>query len=45
MDVWPLVLTVETLDLRPEFSELFTDDERAVAASRLARAGYQPRSQ
>jgi hypothetical protein len=37
-----LDLTVEALVLRPEFSELFTDDERAVAAHRLARAGYQP---
>lgn len=37
-----LDLTVEALVLRPEFSALFTDDERAVAASRLARAGYQP---
>jgi hypothetical protein len=38
-----LDLTVEALVLRPEFSSLFTGDERAVAASRLARAGHQPR--
>ena len=38
-----LDLTVEALVLRPEFSSLFIDDERAAAASRLARAGYQPR--
>ncbi len=37
-----LDLTVEALVLRSEYSELFTDDERAVAAHRLARAGYQP---
>lgn len=37
-----LDLTVEALVLRPEFSALFSDDERAVAAHRLARAGYQP---
>ncbi len=37
-----LDLTVEALVLRPEYSSLFSDDERAVAANRLARAGYQP---
>jgi hypothetical protein len=37
-----LDLTMEALVLRPEFSELFTGDERAIAASRLAKAGYQP---
>ncbi len=37
-----LDLTVEALILRPAYAELFTDEERAVAASRLARAGYQP---
>ncbi len=37
-----LDLTVEALVLQPEFSSLFTDDERAAAASRLAGAGYQP---
>lgn len=37
-----LDLTMEALVLRPEFAELFTVPERAVAASRLARAGYQP---
>jgi hypothetical protein len=37
-----LDLTVEALVLRPEYSELFTDEERAVAASRLARGGYSP---
>jgi hypothetical protein len=39
-----LDLTVEALVLKPEYSELFTDEERAVAASRLARGGYQPPS-
>jgi hypothetical protein len=37
-----LDLTMEALVLRPEFASLFTDSERAIAASRLARAGYQP---
>jgi hypothetical protein len=37
-----LDLTVEALVLRPEFSALFTEEERAVAASRLARGGYPP---
>lgn len=40
-----LDLTVEALVLRPEFSALFTDEERVVAARRLARAGYQPPSE
>jgi hypothetical protein len=37
-----LDLTMEALVLKPEFAELFTEDERSVAAHRLARAGYQP---
>ena len=37
-----LDLTVEALVLRPEFTELFTDGERAIAANRLAQGGYQP---
>jgi hypothetical protein len=37
-----LDLTMEALVLRPEYSELFTDDERRVASYRLAEAGYQP---
>jgi len=37
-----LELTVEALVLRPEYASLFTDDERAVASDRLARAGYNP---
>jgi hypothetical protein len=37
-----LDLTMEALVLRPEFAPLFTDAERQVAASRLARAGYEP---
>lgn len=40
-----LDLTVEALVLRPEFSELFSADERAVAANRLAKAGYRPPSE
>lgn len=36
-----LDLTMEALVLRPEFAKLFSERERAVAASRLARAGYQ----
>jgi hypothetical protein len=37
-----LDLTMEALVLQPEFAPLFTDGERQVAASRLARAGYEP---
>lgn len=37
-----LDLTMEALVLRPEYAELFTDEERRVAAHRLAEAGYQP---
>jgi hypothetical protein len=36
-----LDLTMEALVLRPEYESLFTPGERSVAASRLARAGYQ----
>ena len=37
-----LDLTMEALVLRPEYAELFTDEERRVAAHRLAEAGHQP---
>jgi hypothetical protein len=37
-----LDLTMEALVLRPEFDLLFSAHERQIAASRLARAGYQP---
>ena len=37
-----LELTMEALVLRPEYAELFSQHERQIAASRLARAGYQP---
>lgn len=37
-----LELTMEALVLRPEYTTLFTDEERRVAAHRLAEAGYQP---
>lgn len=37
-----LDLTVEALALRPEYVGLFTEDERSVAAHRLAEAGYMP---
>jgi hypothetical protein len=36
-----LDLTMEALVLRPEFEPLFSAQERQVAASRFARAGYQ----
>jgi hypothetical protein len=36
-----LDLTMEALVLRPEYESLFPETERQVAASRLARAGYQ----
>ncbi len=37
-----LDLTVEALVLRTEYQELFSERERQIATSRLARAGYQP---
>jgi hypothetical protein len=37
-----LDLTMEALVLRPEYSALFSNEERRVAAHRLAEAGYQP---
>jgi hypothetical protein len=37
-----LDLTMEALVLRPEYTSLFSDEERRVAAHRLAEAGYQP---
>lgn len=37
-----LDLTMEALVLRPEYAELFSEEERRVAAHRLAEAGYQP---
>lgn len=37
-----LDLTMEALVLRAEYAELFSDEERRVAAHRLAEAGYQP---
>jgi len=37
-----LDLTMEALVLRPEYTELFSEEERRVAAHRLAEAGYQP---
>jgi hypothetical protein len=36
-----LDLTMEALVLRPEFVDLFSEDERNIAAHRLARAGYK----
>ncbi len=36
-----LDLSMEALVLRPEYVSLFSEPERQVAASRLARAGYQ----
>jgi hypothetical protein len=36
-----LDLTVEALVLRPEYQQLFSEHERQIAASRLARGGYQ----
>lgn len=35
-----LDLAVEAVVLRPEFDELFTDDEREIARQRLASYGY-----
>lgn len=37
-----LDLTLEALVLRPEYAMLFSEKERQIAASRLARAGYEP---
>jgi hypothetical protein len=37
-----LDLTVEVLVLRPEYLGLFNEDERSVAAHRLAEAGHMP---
>lgn len=37
-----LDLTMEAVVLKPEYTELFSDEERRVAAHRLAEAGYQP---
>lgn len=37
-----LDLTMEALVLRPEYTELFSHEERRIAADRLAEAGYQP---
>ena len=38
-----LDLTMEALVLKPEYAELFSADERRIAAHRLAQAGYQRR--
>jgi hypothetical protein len=40
-----LDLTVEALVLKPDYASLFSDEERTIAAHRLARAGYQPPSE
>jgi hypothetical protein len=37
-----LALTMEALVLRSEYSTLFSEEERRIAAHRLAEAGYQP---
>jgi hypothetical protein len=37
-----LDLTVEALVLRPEYGPLFKDEDRRIAAHRLAEAGYMP---
>jgi len=37
-----LALTIEDIVLRPQFAELFTDEQRAVARQRLADVGYFP---
>jgi hypothetical protein len=37
-----LDLTVEALVVRPEYEPLFTEDERRIAAHRLAEAGHMP---
>jgi hypothetical protein len=36
-----LDLTVEALVLKPEYADLFSEEERRIAAHRLAEAGYQ----
>lgn len=36
-----LDLTLEAQILRPEFAELFTEDQKATAAQRLKECGYQ----
>lgn len=38
-----LDLTMEALVLKPEYADLFSDEERRIAAHRLAQAGYQSR--
>ena len=37
-----LDLTVEREVLRPKFAELFTDEERNIARTRLAQYGFRP---
>jgi hypothetical protein len=37
-----LDLTIEALILRPEWQELFNDEERELARRRLRKYGYQP---
>jgi hypothetical protein len=37
-----LDLTMEALVLRPQYAGLFSEHERQIASSRLARAGYRP---
>ena len=37
-----LDLTVENVVLRPEFVDLFTDEELDIARNRLAEYGYRP---
>lgn len=37
-----LDITVEAVVLKPEFSELFTDEERRIAEDRLNQYGYRP---
>jgi hypothetical protein len=39
-----LDLTVEALVLQPKYVRLFTQEERRIAAHRLAEAGFQPRA-
>jgi hypothetical protein len=36
-----LKLSVENLVLRPEWAELFTDEEKALARRKLEEAGFQ----
>ncbi len=35
-------LTAEAAVLKPEFGELFSDEERAIARDRLAQFGWNP---